>query len=76
MEQRSFGDGVCVSVLGIGCGRVGSISNPVRMREIELRPQSQLGQPLRIRPTFTSSWSRPRRRREASNASRRSRAEK
>jgi len=35
MEQRSFGDGVCVSVLGIGCGRVGSISNPVPMREIE-----------------------------------------
>ena len=35
MEQRSFGNGVCVSVLGIGCGRVGSISNPVPMREIE-----------------------------------------
>lgn len=35
MIRRSFGDGVCVSVLGIGCGRVGSISNPVPMREIE-----------------------------------------
>jgi aryl-alcohol dehydrogenase-like predicted oxidoreductase len=35
MQQRSFGDGVCVSVLGVGCGRVGSISNPVPMREIE-----------------------------------------
>lgn len=35
MERRSFGDGVCVSVLGIGCGRVASISNPVPMREIE-----------------------------------------
>ena len=35
MERRCFGDGVRVSVLGIGCGRVGSISNPVPMREIE-----------------------------------------
>jgi aryl-alcohol dehydrogenase-like predicted oxidoreductase len=35
MQRRSFGDGVCVSVLGVGCGRVGSISNPVPMREIE-----------------------------------------
>jgi aryl-alcohol dehydrogenase-like predicted oxidoreductase len=35
MEQRSFGDGVPVSVLGIGCSRVGSISNPVPMREVE-----------------------------------------
>ena len=35
MEMRSFGDGVSVSVLGIGCGRVGSVSNPVAMREIE-----------------------------------------
>jgi aryl-alcohol dehydrogenase-like predicted oxidoreductase len=35
MIRRSFGDGVCVSALGIGCGRVGSISNPVPMREIE-----------------------------------------
>jgi len=33
MQQRSFGDGVFVSVLGVGCGRVGSISNPVPMRE-------------------------------------------
>ena len=35
MIRRSFGNGVCVSALGIGCGRVGSISNPVPMREIE-----------------------------------------
>ena len=35
MIRRSFGNGVRVSVLGIGCGRVGSISNPVSMREIE-----------------------------------------
>src|SRR6516162_7435600 len=35
MQRRSFGDGVCVSVLGVGCGRVGSISNPVPMREVE-----------------------------------------
>jgi aryl-alcohol dehydrogenase-like predicted oxidoreductase len=35
MERRSFGSNVCVSVLGIGCGRVGSINNPVPMREIE-----------------------------------------
>jgi aryl-alcohol dehydrogenase-like predicted oxidoreductase len=35
MERRSFGGGVRVSVLGIGCGRVASISNPVPMREIE-----------------------------------------
>jgi aryl-alcohol dehydrogenase-like predicted oxidoreductase len=35
MEQRSFGDGVHVSVLGCGCGRVGSINNTVPMREIE-----------------------------------------
>lgn len=35
MERRSFGDGVWVSVLGIGCSRLGSISNPVPMREIE-----------------------------------------
>ncbi|SRR5579883_761788 len=35
MEQRSFDNGVRVSVLGIGCSRVGSISNPVPMREIE-----------------------------------------
>jgi len=35
MERRSFGDGVRVSVLGIGCGRVGSINNPVPMREVK-----------------------------------------
>ena len=35
MKQRSFGPGTSLSVLGIGCGRVGSISNPVPMREIE-----------------------------------------
>jgi len=35
LERRSFGDGVYVSVLGVGCSRVGSISNPVPMREIE-----------------------------------------
>lgn len=34
MEQRSFGGRVRVSALGIGCGRVGSISNPVSMREV------------------------------------------
>jgi len=35
MQYRSFGNGVKVSVLGMGCGRVGSISNPVPMSEIE-----------------------------------------
>jgi aryl-alcohol dehydrogenase-like predicted oxidoreductase len=35
MERRSFVDGVQVSVLGIGCGRVASINYPVPMREIE-----------------------------------------
>ena len=35
MIQRSFGDGMHVSVVGVGCGRVGSISNPISMREIE-----------------------------------------
>jgi aryl-alcohol dehydrogenase-like predicted oxidoreductase len=35
MILRSFGDGVCVSVLGVGCDRVGSTSNPVPMHEIE-----------------------------------------
>jgi aryl-alcohol dehydrogenase-like predicted oxidoreductase len=35
MKQRSFNDDVRVSVIGIGCGRVASISNPVPMREIE-----------------------------------------
>jgi hypothetical protein len=35
MQYRSFGGGVRVSVLGMGCGRVGSINNTVPMREIE-----------------------------------------
>jgi aryl-alcohol dehydrogenase-like predicted oxidoreductase len=35
VERRSLSDGMRVSVLGIGCGRVGSISNPVPIREIE-----------------------------------------
>jgi aryl-alcohol dehydrogenase-like predicted oxidoreductase len=35
MKQRSFSDDVRVSVIGIGCGRVASISNHVPMREIE-----------------------------------------
>jgi aryl-alcohol dehydrogenase-like predicted oxidoreductase len=35
MIQRSFSNGLSVSVLGMGCGRVGSISNPTPMREIE-----------------------------------------
>lgn len=34
MELRSFGRGVQVSALGLGCSRVGSISNPVSMREV------------------------------------------
>jgi aryl-alcohol dehydrogenase-like predicted oxidoreductase len=34
MLTRSFGDNTRVSVLGIGCGRVGSISNTVPMREV------------------------------------------
>jgi aryl-alcohol dehydrogenase-like predicted oxidoreductase len=34
MEQRSFGRGVHVSALGVGCARVGSISNPVSTREV------------------------------------------
>ena len=34
MEQRSFGRGIQISALGIGCSRVGSISNPVSMREV------------------------------------------
>lgn len=34
MERRSFGDSVRVSVLGIGCSRVGSINNPTPMREV------------------------------------------
>jgi aryl-alcohol dehydrogenase-like predicted oxidoreductase len=35
MKQRSFGDLIHVSVLGIGCSRIGSINNFVPMREIE-----------------------------------------
>jgi aryl-alcohol dehydrogenase-like predicted oxidoreductase len=35
MIRRSFGDGASVSVLGIGCSRIASISNPAPMREIE-----------------------------------------
>ena len=35
MIQRSFGHGVSVSALGLGCSRVGSVSNPTPMREIE-----------------------------------------
>ena len=35
MQYRSFGGGVKVSVLGMGCGRVGSINNTVPMREIK-----------------------------------------
>jgi aryl-alcohol dehydrogenase-like predicted oxidoreductase len=35
MEMRSFHNDALISVLGIGCGRVASISNPVPMREIE-----------------------------------------
>lgn len=35
MKQRSFGNAVSVSVLGLGCSRAGSISNPTPMGEIE-----------------------------------------
>jgi aryl-alcohol dehydrogenase-like predicted oxidoreductase len=35
VEQRSFDGGVHVSVVGVGCGRVGFINNLVSMREIE-----------------------------------------
>jgi aryl-alcohol dehydrogenase-like predicted oxidoreductase len=35
MEQRTFDGGIVVSVLGVGCGRVGSINNTVPMREVE-----------------------------------------
>jgi aryl-alcohol dehydrogenase-like predicted oxidoreductase len=35
VQYRSFGHRDRVSVLGIGCGRVGSMSNPVPMREID-----------------------------------------
>ena len=34
MIRRTFGKGVRVSILGVGCGRVGSMSNPVPMHEI------------------------------------------
>jgi aryl-alcohol dehydrogenase-like predicted oxidoreductase len=34
MQRRSF-SGSSVSVLGVGCGRVGSINNTVSMREVE-----------------------------------------
>jgi aryl-alcohol dehydrogenase-like predicted oxidoreductase len=33
--RRTFDGGMRVSALGMGCGRVGSISNPTPMREIE-----------------------------------------
>jgi aryl-alcohol dehydrogenase-like predicted oxidoreductase len=33
--RRSFGDDVHVSILGIGGGRIGSLNNPVPIREIE-----------------------------------------
>jgi aryl-alcohol dehydrogenase-like predicted oxidoreductase len=42
MEQRSFGGGVHVSVLGVGCGRVGSINNTVSMREIQATLEAAL----------------------------------
>lgn len=35
MIERSFSNDLSVSVLGMGCGRIGSISNPTPMREIE-----------------------------------------
>lgn len=35
MRVKELGDGTSVSVLGIGCGRVGSISNPVPRQEVE-----------------------------------------
>jgi aryl-alcohol dehydrogenase-like predicted oxidoreductase len=35
MMQRSFGNGLSVSVLGMGCSRIGSISNSTPTREIE-----------------------------------------
>jgi aryl-alcohol dehydrogenase-like predicted oxidoreductase len=34
LKQRFFANGVGVSVLGVGCGRVGSISNSVSMKEV------------------------------------------
>jgi aryl-alcohol dehydrogenase-like predicted oxidoreductase len=33
--RRTFDGGMSISALGMGCGRVGSISNPTPMREIE-----------------------------------------
>jgi aryl-alcohol dehydrogenase-like predicted oxidoreductase len=42
MERRSFGDGTRVSVFGVGCGRVGSLNNPVSMREIEATLQAAI----------------------------------
>jgi aryl-alcohol dehydrogenase-like predicted oxidoreductase len=42
MEQRSIDSAIRVSVLGVGCSRVGSISNPVPMREIEATLRSAL----------------------------------
>jgi aryl-alcohol dehydrogenase-like predicted oxidoreductase len=42
IEQRSFNGGARVSVLGIGCGRVASVSNPVPMREIEATLESAI----------------------------------
>jgi hypothetical protein len=52
MKLRSFGSGTDVSVLGIGCSRVGSISNPIHMSEIEamLEAAVQAG---------ASGWPRP-----------------
>jgi aryl-alcohol dehydrogenase-like predicted oxidoreductase len=35
MIKRTFGGSARVSVVGVGCSRVGSISNPTQMREIE-----------------------------------------
>jgi aryl-alcohol dehydrogenase-like predicted oxidoreductase len=35
MERRAFGNGVSVSVFGVGCGRVASVNNLVPLREIE-----------------------------------------
>ena len=35
MQYRAFGGGVKVSVLGMGCGRIGSVTNTVSTTEIE-----------------------------------------
>jgi aryl-alcohol dehydrogenase-like predicted oxidoreductase len=43
MIRRPFGEGATVSVLGIGCSRVGSISNPTPMREIEATLETAAG---------------------------------